>query len=152
MSLTQSGDDLSRLLRALDEATNGALAKRVTRSLAVTGRSLVHEGFAASKAPSGQRWKPLAARRGKPQTRKPLRKTGALEGAALVFTVDAGGFVFSAVDRIVGYGHFHQSQEPRTRLPRRPFYPDDNGGSLPVGWAIQMRWAADEAVREWMPK
>ena len=150
--LRQSGDDLGRLLRALDEATNGALAKRVTRSLASTGRDLVHEGFAVSKAPSEQRWKPLAARRGKPQTRKPLRKTGALEAAALVFTVDAGGFVFSAVDRIVGYGHFHQSQEPRTRLPRRPFYPDDNGADLPLSWAIRMREDADGAVGDWMPR
>lgn len=147
MSLSRSGDDPARLLAALEEWASGQVAHDVAVALAVEGAGLVREGFRASKAPDGQRWRPLAAPRdGRPWVpRQPLRKTGRLEYTATRYTVDRSGFVMTSTE----YGAYHQSEEPRTRLPRRPFYPDESG--LSVGWEIALSAAADDAVREHLP-
>ena len=147
MGLSRSGDDPARLLAALSEWASGQVAHDVATALAVEGAGLVREGFRASKAPSGERWRPLAAPRdGRPWVaRQPLRKTGRLEYTATRYTVDGSGFVMTSTD----YGAYHQSEAPRTRLPRRPFYPDESG--LSPGWEIALRGAADEAVREHLP-
>lgn len=146
MSLTRSGRDLADLERALDAWADGTVAHDVAVALAVEGSSLVRRGFVESRAPDGSVWRPLAAStlRGRPP-RRPLRKTDRLAATATTYTVDRSGFVMRSTD----YGGYHQSEAPRTRLPRRPFYPDESG--LSVGWAIALRDSADDAARQHLP-
>ncbi|TAK26717.1 MAG: hypothetical protein EPO40_19555 [Myxococcaceae bacterium] len=147
MSLRQSGTSLDVLLAALDAFEDGRAQRAVAGALAREGQQLVHRGFEESRAPSGAKWAPIK----RPRGRAPLRKTGTLEGAALVYTFSADGFVFGAVDRLTAYGHYHQSEEPRTRLPRRPFFPNSDG-QLPTGWSIVLAEGADEALAKLLPR
>lgn len=146
MSLTESGTPLSQLLRTLEAFERGDVAHDVAVGLAQEGQRLVREGFASSKAPDGSRWAPLK----RPRPGGPvLVKTRKLSATAPFYTVDAGGFVMDSVDRLTPYGRFHQSGVPSRNLPRRPFYPDDQ---LPTAWLIRLRGAADEALREHLPR
>jgi hypothetical protein len=147
VTLTRSGFDPAQMLAALAAFEDGRAQRAVAGALAREGQQLVHRGFEESRAPSGAKWAPIK----RPKGRAPLRKTGKLEGAALVYTVSADGFVFGAVDRITAYGHYHQSEEPRTRLPRRPFFPDSDG-QLPTGWSIVLGEGADEALAKLVPR
>lgn len=145
MGLSRSGDDPARLLAALEAWASGQVAHDVATALAVEGAGLVRRGFDESKAPSGERWRPLAASTTRGRPRRPLRKTDRLAYTATRYTVDRSGFVMTSTD----YGDYHQSEAPRKRLPRRPFYPDESG--LSVGWEIALSAAADDAVREHVP-
>ena len=143
MTLSRSGDDPARLLAALEEWASGQVAHDVAVALAVEGAGLVRRGFDESKAPDGERWRPLKDPRAR--GRRPLRKTDRLAYTATRYAVDGSGFVMTSTD----YGAYHQSEAPRSRLPRRPFYPDESG--LSVGWEFALSAAADEAVREHLP-
>ena len=147
MTLTRSGDDLGALLSALDAWADGTVQHDVAVALAQSGQGLVRRGFDQSKAPDGSTWRPLAAStlRGRPP-RRPLRKTDRLAFTASQYTVDRGGFVMRSTDA----GSYHQSEAPRTRLPRRPFYPDEGG--LSIGWALVMGEAAESAAAEHVPR
>lgn len=145
MSLRQSGTSLDVLLATLDDWTDGTVAHDVAVGLAQAGQGLVRRGFAEAKAPDGTPWQPLVASTTRGRPRKPLRKTGKLADAAALYLVDRDGFVFAGVGWFAYYGGYHQSEAPRTRLPRRPFYPDESG--LPTGWTIVLGEAADEAAQ-----
>ncbi|MDB4931223.1 MAG: hypothetical protein JWM10_3707 [Myxococcaceae bacterium] len=148
MGLTQSGTSLDVLLRSLDAFADGDVQHDVATALAVEGQRLVRRGFSESRAPDGSRWKALASRRGRTQTRRPLVNRGQFAAAAARYTVDRDGFVFESALDVAKY---HQSEEPRTStLPRRPFYPDEGG--LSVWWEIQLRDGADGALREHLPR
>jgi hypothetical protein len=146
VTLTRSGDDPRELLRALDAFASGRVEADVGNALALRAAKLVARGFDEAKAPSGERWRPLAASttRGR-LPRRPLRKTGALYRAATTIRFTTDGFMLTSTS----IGSYHQSEAARSRLPRRPFFPDESG--LSVGWAIELRDAADEALRRWVP-
>lgn len=149
MSLRQSGTSLDVLLAALDDWSDGTVARDVAVGLAVGGQRLVRRGFEQSKAPDGTPWRPL--KDPKARGRKPLRKTDRLYGAASLYIVDRDGFVFAGVPWAADYGKYHQSELPRTsNLPRRPFYPDEAG--LSTGWTIVLGEAADDAARGQLPR
>lgn len=144
MSLTRSGTDPAVILRSLSAIADGSAQHDVATALAVTGQGLVRRGFVESRAPDGRAWAPLKhPRPGGPV----LVKTGKLAAAAARYTVSADGFVFERVDALTKYGRFHQRGAPRARLPDRPFYPE----RLPLGWALAMGAAADDALREHLP-
>lgn len=142
----ESGDPLSKLLESLDAFASGRVRHDVAVALAQEGQRLVRRGFDQSKAPDGSPWRPLSAATTRGRPRRPLRKTDQLALRASHYTVDARGFVMESTS----YGSFHQSEAPRTRLPRRPFYPDESGLSL--GWSIALTAAADEAMAEHLPR
>lgn len=145
MTLSQSGTPLDVLLRSLSAMADGSAQHDVAVALAIEGQKLVRAGFVESRAPDGRAWAPLKhPRPGGPV----LVKTGKLAAAAALYTVDASGFVFERVDALTKYGRFHQRGAPRARLPDRPFYPE----RLPLGWALSMGAAADDALREHLPR
>lgn len=145
MSLSRSGDDPRELIRALDAWATGRVATDVGNALGLRAAKLVQRSFDTSKAPSGEGWRPLAASTTRGRSRRPLRKTDRLARTATTIHFTSDGFyLVSSID-----GHWHQSEAPRSRLPRRPFYPDESGLSL--SWAIDLRDAADEALRRWVP-
>ncbi len=143
MTLTRSGDDPRELLRALDAFASGRVATDVTNALGLRAAKLVQRGFDTSRAPDGSTWRPLKSPRDR--GRRPLRKTDALYRAATTIRFTADGFMLVSTYP----GSYHQSEAPRSRLPRRAFFPDESG--LSVGWAIELRDAADEALRRWVP-
>lgn len=143
MTLSQSGTPLDVLLRSLSAMADGSAQHDVAVALAVDGQRLVRRGFSESRAPDGRAWAPLKhPRPGGPV----LVKTGKLAAAAALYTVDAGGFVFERVDAVTRYGRFHQ--RGTRRMVDRPFYPE----RLPLGWALSMGAAADDALREHLPR
>jgi len=150
VGLTRSGRDIGDLIAALDEWSDGTVAHDVAVAQAQAGQRLVRRGFAEAKAPDGTPWRPLAASTTRGRPRKPLRKTGKLADAAALYLVDRDGFVFAGVGWFAYYGGYHQSEAPRTRLPRRPFYPDESG--IPTGWSIVLGEAADEAAQGHIPR
>lgn len=143
MSLTRSGDDPRELLRALDAFASGRVATDVGNALGLRAAKLVERSFDTSRAPDGSAWRPLKSARDR--GRRPLRKTDALRRAATTIRFTADGFMLTSTYP----GSYHQSEAPRSRLPRRPFFPDESG--LSVGWAIELRDAADDALRRWLP-
>lgn len=146
MSLTRSGADLGALLEALSAWADGTVQHDVAVSLAQAGQGLVRRGFAESKAPDGRRWAPLK----RPRPGGPvLVKTGKLSAAAALYTVDRSGFVFERVDALTKYGRFHQGGAPGANLPARPFYPT---AALPLGWALALSAAAEDAARAYLPR
>ena len=145
MSLTRSGDDPRELLRALDAFASGRVTTDVGNALALRAARLVQRGFDASKAPDGSTWRPLAASTTRGRPRRPLRKTDRLYRAATTIRFTADGFMLVSTS----IGSYHQSEAARSRLPRRAFFPDESG--LSVGWAIELRGAADDALRRWLP-
>jgi len=145
VSLSRTGLDPAVILRSLSAFADGSAQHDVAVALAVDGQRLVRRGFSESRAPDGRAWAPLKhPRPGGPV----LVKTGKLAAAAALYTVDAGGFVFERVDAVTRYGRFHQRGAPRANLPDRPFYPE----RLPLGWALSMGAAADDALREHLPR
>lgn len=145
MTLTRSGPALDGLLEALDAWASGEVQHDVAVALAVEGQRLVRRGFEQSKAPDGSTWAPL--KRPRPGGRV-LVKTGKLSAAAALYTVDRSGFVFERVDALTRYGRFHQGGAPRANLPARPFYP----ATLPLGWALALSAAAEDAARVHIPR
>ena len=143
MSLTRSGTDPRVMLDALGAWSDGTVAHHVATALAVEAQRLVRAGFDRSKAPDGSRWAPLKDPRAR--GRRPLRKTDRLALTATSYTVDRNGFVMTSTP----YGGFHHTGT--RRMVARRFYPDDVA-PLPVGWAIVMRDAADDALREHLPR
>lgn len=135
--LRASGDDLGRLVDALDDFAEHAPG-RVLRALACAGDDLVREGFDRSRAPSGQPWRPLARSRprGRPG-RRPLVDTGTLRAWASHAMVQGAAATWDAPL----YGAFHQFGT-RT-IPARPFLPP---GRLPRVWEIRLAFAAEEAL------
>ena len=143
MTLSQSGTPLDVLLRSLSAMVDGSAQHDVAVALALEGQRLVRAGFDRSKAPDGSTWAPLKDPRAR--NRRPLRKTDRLALTATSYTVDRHGFVM----RSTSYGGFHHSGT-RHMVARR-FYPDDVA-PLPVGWALSMGAAADDALREHLPQ
>lgn len=143
MTLSQSGTPLDVLLRSLSAMADGSAQHDVAVALAIEGQKLVRAGFDRSKAPDGSTWAPLKDPRAR--NRRPLRKTDRLALTATTYTVDRSGFVM----RSTSYGGFHHTGT-RHMVARR-FYPDDVA-PLPVGWAIVMRDAADEALSAFIPR
>lgn len=145
MTLTRSGDDPRELLRAIDAFATGRVATDVANALGLRAAKLVQRGFDTSRAPDGSPWRPLAASTTRGRSRRPLRKTDALYRSATTVHFTRDGFYLVSTYP----GSYHQSEAPRSRLPRRPFFPDESG--LSVGWSIELRDAADEALRRWVP-
>ena len=124
------------------------------RAVGLEAEALIQESFREGRAPDGERWKPLAVRRGASkraarrrgnirarQSDQPLRDTGALMRSvshrASVQAVRAG------VTK--KYGGYHQTGTKH--IPRRPFLPDA-GKPLPPEWQRRLQAAADAAAEK----
>jgi phage virion morphogenesis protein len=112
-----------------------AQAENLTPALNDLGEYLLRktrQRFDTSTAPDGTKWAPLAARTIKAKQRRAITgkpyRTKADPSAILkdTFTLrDSITYQVSSNALYVGtnieYGIYHQSEEPRTRLPRRAF-------------------------------
>lgn len=135
--LRASGDDLDRLVAALDDLATRA-PDRMLRAMSRAGDDLIREGFDRSRAPSGVAWKPLRAPRSRRRPgRRPLVDTGQLRAWASHAMVSGTTATWDAP----GYGAFHQLGT--TRIPARPFLPP---GRLPRVWEIRLAFAAETAL------
>jgi len=135
--LRASGDDLDRLVAALDDLATRA-PDRMLRAMSRAGDDLIREGFDRSRAPSGVAWKPLRAPRSRKRPgRRPLVDTGQLRAWASHAMVSGNTATWDAP----GYGAFHQLGT--SRVPARPFLPP---GHLPRVWEIRLAHAAETAL------
>lgn len=135
--LRASGDDLDRLVAALDDLATRA-PDRMLRAMSRAGDDLIREGFDRSRAPSGVAWQPLRAPRSRRRPgRRPLVDTGQLRAWASHAMVSGTTATWDAP----GYGAFHQLGT--TRIPARPFLPP---GRLPRVWEIRLAFAAETAL------
>lgn len=135
--LRASGDDLDRLVAALDDLATRA-PDRMLRAMSRAGDDLIREGFDRSRAPSGVAWKPLRAPRSRRRPgRRPLVDTGQLRAWASHAMVSGTTATWDAP----GYGAFHQLGT--SRIPARPFLPP---GRLPRVWEIRLAFAAETSL------
>ena len=135
--LRASGDDLDRLVAALDDLATRA-PDRMLRAMSRAGDDLIREGFDRSRAPSGVAWKPLRAPRSRRRPgRRPLVDTGQLRAWASHAMVAGSTATWDAP----GYGAFHQLGT--SRIPARPFLPP---GRLPRVWEIRLAHVAEASL------
>lgn len=135
--LRASGDDLDRLVAALDDFAERS-PDRMLRAMSRAGDDLIREGFDRSRAPSGVAWKPLRAPRSRRRPgRRPLVDTGQLRAWASHAMVSGTTATWDAP----GYGAFHQLGT--SRIPARPFLPP---GRLPRVWEIRLAHVAETSL------
>lgn len=135
--LRASGDDLDRLVAALDDFAERS-PDRMLRAMSRAGDDLIREGFDRSRAPSGVAWKPLRAPRSRRRPgRRPLVDTGQLRAWASHAKVSGTTATWDAP----GYGAFHQLGT--SRIPARPFLPP---GRLPRVWEIRLAHVAETSL------
>ena len=140
--LRASGDDLDRLVAALDDLATRA-PDRMLRAMSRAGDDLIREGFDRSRAPSGVAWKPLHAPRSRRRPgRRPLVDTGTLRAWASHAMVVGSRATWDAP----GYGAVHQwgtRAGTVPQIPARPFLPP---GRLPRVWEIRLAFAAETSL------
>ena len=126
---------LERKIRQISDT--GKLLSRAREAMAKQAVSLAKEGFAQSKAPSGNRWKPLKVRVG-----QPLVLTGTLSNFSYKMT--SNGFILYA-----GADYFvhHQYGAPKKKLPARPMVPNSDSWGA---WSKPMVAAAEKSIARWM--
>lgn len=130
VTLTVEGDVvIDRMLRGIESrATN---LEPIWPAVVKVFRTVVDRAFRSEGSSTGAPWKPLAPRTqadrkrlGFPPAHPILQRTCALrraltigEGAFVATTASSMRYVVS--DEAAGYFKYHQSKQPRTRLPRR---------------------------------
>jgi phage gpG-like protein len=157
MAFTGDTKVLDVLRRRLAKVKSAEFRKRLASVCGQEALSRVLEGFAASKDPYGQRWKPLKVRQG-----QPLLDRGMLRNSISVRMVGEG---FKLATNNVGapvhqHGavirpknakmlHFRIGKRSvwakSVTIPARPFLPDSRG--LPRGWASGFRDVAGALIR-----
>lgn len=93
---------------------------------------------------SGERWQELAPRTLDDKAKHPewrqeiLRRTDRLYDSLTSVTEDTDEEITAtsyAFGTLVPWGRYHQSTEPRTKIPRRPFIPDE----LPQPYIVKLK-------------
>ena len=115
----------------------GKLLKRAQEAMAKESVKLAKRGFAKSESPTGQKWKPLKYRKG-----KPLVLTGKLSNFSYQMT-SKGFILYAGADYFV----HHQYGAPRAKLPKRQMVP--NGDSWGK-WSKPMADAGAKSIARWL--
>jgi phage gpG-like protein len=138
---------VDRMLRGIEE--RAADVSGAWPAVVAVFRDVVGKAFATEGGSTGAPWKPLARstqaerrRLGFPPAHPILRRTGAL---ARSLTTPDGAIVSTTpttlrIGSAVPYFRYHQSNEPRTRLPRR----------APVNLTADDRTALMHPLRLWV--
>lgn len=130
ISLTVEGDlVVDRLLKGIEDRARDL--SPAWPAVVKAFQEITAKAFASEGASTGAPWRPLAestqrdrARKGFPPAHPILERTGTLKRA---LTMGEGAFVSSTPSTLrylvsaeaAGYFKYHQSNRPRTRLPRR---------------------------------
>lgn len=125
---------LSALIRQIE--TLPEIKREVLAVLAEDARTRVDEGFAASRSPDGEAWRPLARARRRGAGR-PLLDTGRLR-ASITYQVTANGFLLKTT---LVYAATHQYGWES--IPARPFFPE---GDAPPAWVAAWRDLTEEVI------
>lgn len=130
-------DALNDLLQKLDQPERAL--EITSKNLCEEAINLIKEGFDAERDPYGDPWKPKLANDGRKTLSGP---TSRLKGGWHRVEQNERGFT---VAPSVRYAVYHQSDQPRTRLPRRMMIPDDALG-LPTGWQKRFEETAEDVL------
>lgn len=130
---------LRELIAGLKQLTTKSSKTSINVAVGKVVLAGVHQSFAKSQTPYGERWKPLKYRKG-----KPLILTGALRQSITVRSTSTGNYITS------GLVYANTQNFGRGPIPARAYVPGARG--IPSAWSAKMRTVVAAHVRKAVKK